>query len=416
MYIYRDELQSRRVVMVVIVAKLVQGSIQDARRPSVSQPTTAAATSAAHDQFEYTFTNADMQAQMATILSLARVGSGPQSHDLYALAHHDKSFIDHRSPCKDYVSWNSFAQLELISHPEVTAELYGSSLRRLQQELRAVKLQALSSGEDSAKTASSIADVVRKSISTFQDLKKKNLPSDVFMWDVLASKYSCVDIVMEILCSVQPGSSVHREILHTVGNCVACKHGRSLFLTNDAHITGIVALLQGKSLATTKVALYILASLLRAKNAYDSIKGSVKSTCRQLGSPQWSILVSLLGENDVDVRYTAMSLIIALGRSASFAAANVLASRVASTKFFLKIELAGMTKGLAILAASNIPDELKLVDQYTALSQATPVPRSWRDCEILKKQMSVLEERCLILEEQVSFVVLSPLKHFHSLP
>jgi hypothetical protein len=207
---------------------------------------------------------------------------------------------------------------------------------------------------------------------------------------------------MDILSSLQPGSSLHREILHTLCNCVRCKHGRGLFLDNSAqHVTEIVELLQGKPLATMKVALFILASLLRAKHAYGSIKSSVKKTCLHLGRPQWSILVCLLGENDVDVRYNAMSLIIALGRSASLAAPDTLAAKVASTKFFMKMELAGIMKGLAVLAASNIPDELKLVDQYTMLTQSSPVPRSWRDCEVLKQKICILEERCLNLEEQV---------------
>jgi hypothetical protein len=218
--------------------------------------------------------------------------------------------------------------------------------------------------------------------------------------------YGCLELFMDILSSLQPGSSLHREILHTLCNCVRCKHGRGLFLDNSAqHVTEIVDLLQGKTLATIKVALFILASLLRAKHAYDSIKNSIKKTCMHLGKPQWSILVCLLGENDVDVRYNAMSLIIALGRSASLAAPDNLAAKVASTKFFMKMELAGVMKGLSVLAASSIPDELKLVDQYTMLTQSSPVPRSWRDCEVLKQKICILEERCLNLEEQVCAVI-----------
>ncbi len=336
---------------------------------------------------------------MAYILSLAHVGSGSTSFELYALVQQDKACIDHRSPCKDYVSWNAFPELELISHPDVAAEVYGSSLRQLQHEVKALKQRAPGGGE--APAATCIADVVKKSISIFQDLKKKNSPSDMFMWDLLARKHGCIELFMDILTSLQPGSSLHREILYTICNCVRCKHGRNLLLENDANITAIVNLLQGKALATIKVALYILASLLRAKHAYVSIKGSVKETCKKMNVPQWSILVSLLGEEDVDARYTVMSLIIALGRSSAFAAPDKLAAKAASTKFYMKMELAGLMKGLALLAASQNPDELKLVDQYTMLCAATPVPRSWRDCEVLKQQLSVVEERCLGLEEQV---------------
>jgi hypothetical protein len=261
---------------------------------------------------------------------------------------------------------------------------------------------ALSSGESDEKAAVSISDVVKKFISVFQELKKRNSATDVFLWDLLASRYGCLELFMEILSSLSPGSNLHREILHLLCNCVQGKTGRNLFLANDArHITGIVELLHMKSIATVKVALHIIASLLRAKNAYGIIKGCIKELCSRMGVPQWSILVTLLGEADVDVRYSALSLIIALGRSATITATDKLASKTASTKFFMKLELAGMMKGLSIIAASTIADELKLVDQYTMLSQSSPIPRSWRDCEILKQQLYTLEERCLSLEEQV---------------
>ena len=385
-----------------LVALSVTVSSQDVRRPMQSSGAPQAASSAAYDKMEYEFDNTSMQSQMAKILALANVGAGSNSYELYALALQNKLYIDYRSPCKDFAEWNSYQELEIIAHPEVAAEIQGTSLRKLQQELTATNQRALSSGESDEKAAASVADVVKKSLSAFQELKKRNGAADVFLWDLLASRYGCLELFMEIISSLQPGSNLHREILHVLCNCIQGKTGRNLCLASDAtHITDIVELLQSKSIATIKVTLHIIASLLRAKNAYGIIKGCIKALCRKLNVPQWSILVTLLAEADVDVRYSALSLIVALGRSTAFAAADKLAAKAASTKFFLKLELAGMMKGLSIMAASNIADELKLVDQYTMLSEASPIPRSWRDCEILKQQLYAVEERCTSLEEQV---------------
>ncbi len=377
----------------------VAASAHDLRRASSVLPAVASLT---HDRVEYVFDDSSMQSQMVSILTLANVGSGSDSFQLYALALHNKAYIDHRSPSKDYAQWNAYSELEMIAHPEVAAETQGTALRKLQQELLAAKQMSVNCGDSDEKAAASVTDVVKKSISVFQDLKKRNCATDVFLWDLLASRYGCLELFMEILSSLPPGSNLHREILHLLCNCVQGKTGRNLFLSSDArHITGIVELLHKKSIATIKVALHIIASLLRAKNAYGIIKGCIKTLCRKMGVPQWSILVTLLGEADVDVRYSALSLIIALGRSTTLTAHDKLASKTASTKFFMKLELAGMMKGLSIIAASNIADELKLVDQYTMLCQSSPIPRSWRDCEILKQQLYTLEERCLSLEEQV---------------
>jgi hypothetical protein len=381
------------------------GNAQDIRRPSI---VLSASASVSYETLEFKFTDTSMQTQMAGILSLACVGSGANAFERYALALKDKLYIDYRSPSKDFNVWNDFQELELIRHPHVEAEVLGSAMRKLHLEVKSAKQEALSRGDSAEKTSTSIADVVKRSISIFQDLKRTNRPSHVFLWDHLVSKYGCLEVLMDILTSLHPGSSLHREILHTLCNCVQCKAGRNLFLADDAHhVTGIVELLQSKSIATIKVALHIVASLLRAKTAYGIIKKCIKEMCRRTNVPQWSILVALLAESDVDVRYSALSLIIALGRSTGFAAADKLASKVASTKFFMKLELAGILKGLSFLAASSITEELQLVDQYTKLSQGSPIPRSWRDCEILKQQISILEERCLNLEEQVCVTVMS---------
>ena len=66
------------------------------------------------------------------------------------------------------------------------------------------------------------------------------------------------------------------------------------------------------------------------------------------------------------------------------------------------MEIAGVMKGLSILAASSNAEELKLVDKYTDLSQNSPIPRSWRDCEVLKQKLTAVEDKCLNLEEQVT--------------
>jgi hypothetical protein len=389
--------------MVVILVPnshvVVRGSVggQDPRS-SFSASQTAA--SLEYVSVEHEFTDSSMQSQMSAILSLASVGSDSSSFKLYALYLPDRTYIDYRSPSKDFAAWNLLQQMHLIGHPEVVAEVHGSALRRLQQEVSVFSQQALKNAEE--KTAG-VTEAVKRCISVFHELKKKNRASDEFMWDLLADKYCCIDVFMEVLCCLHPGSSLHREILHALSNCIQSKHGRHYFLVNEAqHVTGLVDLLQSKSIATIKVALHIVASLLRAKNAYRIIKQCIKAMCRRLKVPQWSILVNLLAENDVDVRYSALSLIIQLARASSLASSNKLTARVTSTKFFVKMEVAGIKKGLVLFASSNIAEELKLVDQYSMLSDASPIPRSWRDCEILKQQLSILEERCLKLEEQVA--------------
>jgi hypothetical protein len=356
---------------------------------------------------EYTFTDESMRAQMTSILSAAKVGSGDASVELYALVLPDNSdYIDHRSPPKDFAAWNGLAEMELVSHPEADAEVHGSSLRRLQQEVLTMKQQSRKSGEDQEKTAVSVADAVRRSVSIFSDLKKKNRATDAFMWSLLTTKYSSLELCMDILSSLQPGSSLHREILHTLSVSLAKgKNACNLFLANDApHTTRIVELLQlqNKSIATVKIALLILLTLLRASSAYAIIKGCIKQVCRSLSVPQWSILVTLLAENDVDLRFNALSLIYQLARATNRAASDKLSAKTASTKFFLKMEIAGVMKGLSILAASSNAEELKLVDKYTDLSQNSPIPRSWRDCEVLKQKLTAVEDKCLNLEEQVT--------------
>jgi len=386
---------------------------QDARRPTqVSVP-------AAENTVDYTFTDTSMRAQMASILSAAKVGSGGTTVELYALALPDNSdYLDHRSPPKDFAVWNGLQELRLISHPEVDAEVQGSCLRKLQQEVLSIKQQGRKSGEDEERTAANVADAVKKGISIFSDLKKKNRATDVFLWNLLANKYSCLELCMDILSSVQPGSSLHREILHTLSVSLAKgKNACNLFLANDApHTSRIVELLQlqNKSIATVKIALLIILTLLRASSAYGIIKGCIKQMCRSLQVPQWSVLVALLAENDVDLRFNAMSLIYQLARATNRAAADKLSAKTASTKFFLKMEIAGVMKGLSFLAASNNAEELKLVDKYTDLGQRSPIPRSWRDCEILKQKLAVVEEKCLNLEQQVTKFVANAKQPLHS--
>lgn len=193
------------MVIILVPKHLATPHSPDDRRPSVAQPP---ATAGSHNSFEYKFSDGDMPAQIADVLSLAHVGSGPKSFELYALAQQDKSYIDHRSSSKDYASWNAFQQLELINHPVVAAEDHGSSLRKLQQEVKVIKQHAMSSGEGKEKTASSITEVVKRSVSIFHDLKKKNSPSDMFMWDLLATKYITPPTTRCVLITVWPGMVV----------------------------------------------------------------------------------------------------------------------------------------------------------------------------------------------------------------